>query len=299
MKQVLVLYVPALHAGYISLFEKYLGKKLFLLDESVLKQFPKLDMEIRAIAPEKMLPILQQSGYFSEVVLADDAQLKALANTDSEIILSTEYISDQLIEQYFAKNKTKQELVFLRFDEKEVKKARKEIPFDGEVTEDELHRTILGKAVEISEKSSDWFLRPAAAIIANGKMVALTHNKRMPTAQDVWMVGDPRMYVEYGTDTSQKASIHAEQAVIAHAAKTGARIEGGAIYATVFPCPDCCNVIAVAGLKTCYFIDGYSSLSSLDVFKSYGVKLIKVKMDDSPAASSTDQTSPQPDQPAR
>ena len=75
--------------------------------------------------------------------------------------------------------------------------------------------------------------------------------------------------------------MHAEAAVIAEAAKKGIATQGCDVYATTFPCPTCAKLIAAAGIKKLYYQDGYALLDGENVLKSAGVKIIKVKKNDS------------------
>ena len=48
---------------------------------------------------------------------------------------------------------------------------------------------------------------------------------------------------------------HAEANAILNAARVGARLEGGTIFVTKFPCLDCCNAIVQAGISRVYTHD--------------------------------------------
>lgn len=278
-RTVLVLYVPALHSSYVQLFEKYPhADALYILDQTIIDQFPRMKREIRAIHPVKMQQLLSKSSYFPEVWLANEATLKDLAADDAiTIILSDEQISDWLAEQYFVGKEIIREPLFLRFDEKTVQAARQEIPFSGTITENQFHQQLMDAASQEAEKSSDWFLRVGAALISDDYVVELAHNTRMPADHSLWTIGDPRNYMEYGTDTHQRTTLHAEQALIAHCANRGLKTQGAAMYVTAFPCPDCVNNIAEAGIIKLYFKEGFSQLSSTEVFEVYGIEIIQVK----------------------
>ncbi len=279
MKTVLVLYVPAIHSGYIALFEKYKDKaeSLFILDQEVLADFTILEREIRAIKPAEAVRLIKGAGYFESVELANKAKLTELSQKkDIEIVLSQELISDTLVKLFFTDSKVVREDVFLRFDEKIVRAARKEIEFDGEISSEKFHQEAMQLASEWRAKGSDWFLTVGAAIAIDGKVVLAAYNARMPTDQSMAIDGDPRTYLPYGTDTHQRSSIHGEQAAIAEAAKRGLKLEGASIYVTAFPCPDCSQLIANAGFKELYFKEGYSQLSNQEILKAFSVKITKV-----------------------
>lgn len=276
---VLIMYVPALHQCYMALFDKYKHKAdvLYILDQTIIDQFPPMQREIRAIKPSVMKKLLSQSEIFPRVAVANEKILTSLAEKNEiSIILTNELISDYLRDKYFSKHSVTQEPFFLRFDEKLVKKTRKEIEFAGQLSTKEFDQKIMAACLKEKERSADWFLRVGAAIITGDPLTHYTHNMRMPTPHAMWTLGDPRNYVPYGTDTHLRTVLHAEQAIIAWCARSGVKTDGASIYVTTFPCPDCVNNIAEAGIKRVYFFGGFSKLNSQDTLKAYGIEVVKV-----------------------
>lgn len=281
----LLLYLPGLHAGYIQLFEKYRHENpvLMLVGPDILADFPILKREIRAIDPLVMQRILAGSGYFQYVGVADKDMLLDLAKQNVTIVLSNEHLSDQLIEQYLSGSRIIQENIFLRFDEKSVKESYGDGRIDCSITKDEFILSVANKVLVDAKKSSDWFRQIGAALISFDppKVLALAHNTRMPTDQSAWLVGDPRMYLVYGQDTHLRTSLHAEELLLAVAAKQrDFSTEGTSIIVSTFPCPDCVNLIVAAGIRRCYFLQGYStagSLLSLETLNACNVEVCQIK----------------------
>jgi dCMP deaminase len=276
----ILLYLPALHSGYIKLFNKWAGRAdiLYILGQDLLDQFPILEREIRAIDPETMQKIMRGSNYFPHVEVISIDDLKRIAKDDEcFLVLTDEQISNDLRAKYFPDKEIIQETLFLRYDEKVVKAARKEVEFLGTVSSEDFDQKVLRKALQESQKSSDWFLRVGAALVIDDPLeIRYGHNMRMPAPHSPWIAGDVRMYTPYGTDTHIRTSLHAEQAVIASAARDGIKIEGASMYVTTFPCPDCSQLIAESGIKRVYFKDGFSELSTTDVFEAYKIEIVKV-----------------------
>lgn len=54
-----------------------------------------------------------------------------------------------------------------------------------------------------------------------------------------------------------KHEIHAELNAIIFAARNGISIEGGTMYVTLSPCPDCAKAIAQSGIKTLVYAETY------------------------------------------
>jgi dCMP deaminase len=98
----------------------------------------------------------------------------------------------------------------------------------------------------------------------------------MPHEYQPYIMGDPRANLEAGEHTEISTSCHSEMSVVAKAARSGIRIDGSSIIVTTFPCPTCAMLIAEAGIKQVFFIDGYSSVNSLDIFKKYEIEIFQI-----------------------
>lgn len=275
----LILYVPVLHRGYIELFRRYVGKNcsLYILSDDIIGQFPLTAREIRSIDTDTVYKMIKTLGIFTDVKIAGENIIKKLARqTDQPVILSNDLISDTLYERYFTNHKVIRETVFLRFDENTVKTARQEVEFVGQISKDKFQREIFSKLANEKEKSSDWFLKVGAAVILDDKAIVVGHNRRQPTIHSPWIIGDPRNFLEYGTNSGQRSALHAEQSVIAECARLGIATDQADFYVTTFPCPDCASLVASTGVKRLFFQDGFSQLSSRDIFETNNIEIIKV-----------------------
>ncbi len=276
-KPILLLYVPALHASYIKLFEKYKDQidALYILGPDILAQFPILQREIRAMTPEVAAKLIEGLGYFSLVKVVGAADLAQLQNR--QVITTNEAMFATLASTYFpTAGHIQDSTFFLRFDENVAKENYGEGHYDAQVTKAVLHKKFMKIADNKASQSSNWWRRVGAALAINNQVVLATCNENMPTQHEQWMVGDPRTYLTYGVDTHRRNVIHAEQALIAEAAKRGLKTDGASLYATTFPCPDCSQVVVSAGIKKVYFQTGYADLKVDDIFKAFNVEVIRV-----------------------
>ncbi|AKA62068.1 dCMP deaminase [Proteus phage PM2] len=62
---------------------------------------------------------------------------------------------------------------------------------------------------------------------------------------------------EHHNDWSSKHEIHAELNAIIFAARNGISIDGGTMYVTLSPCPDCAKAIAQSGIKKLVYAETY------------------------------------------
>lgn len=276
-KKYLVMYVPALHQSYVNFFEAYAPQVegLYILGEDILAEFPILEREIRAIKPEVAKRFLENAGYFKKVEVLNKKGLAKLKH--QKIVMSDEEIMEEIIAKYFSRQRVDQEKrFFLRFYEKMVKNAVGEAEYDCQISKKDFDRQIMSIAKNESKKSSDWFRQIGVVLITNDPIQFTAHNQRMPSDHEPWAVGDPRLYLPYGSNSSLRSTLHAEQAVIAKAARAGVKTEGASLYTTVYPCPDCINNIVTAGIKRCYFEKGYAALASEDILKINGIEVVRV-----------------------
>lgn len=80
---------------------------------------------------------------------------------------------------------------------------------------------------------------------------------------------------------STKNEVHAEQNVIAFAAKNGVSTEGCSLYCTLAPCYDCSKLIVVSGIKEVFYLSEYDrNTESIDFLKKCGLFCKKISLTD-------------------
>jgi dCMP deaminase len=129
-----------------------------------------------------------------------------------------------------------------------------------------------------ANESSDWWRQVGAILVKNGEILFQSHNRHFPSDHTPYINGDPRDVIEAGKDSHIATAVHAEQGIIAEAAANGISTKGADIYVSVFPCPMCARLIALSGIKRCFFSFGHASLDGEEIMKSAGVELIWVKI---------------------
>lgn len=278
MKSVLILYVPVLHKGYLALFKKYSQRVegVYLFDERLVGELAPHGKEIRAIAPEEMRHIIAALGFFKSVEVLTPAKAKQLARMKHAIVTADEMVSRAFIEKYVPDARVTYSPVFLRWDEKHVHKQQS--AHYARISRSKFDREIMARARTISEKSSDWWRQVGAVAVKDKHIILETHNLHVPSEHIPYAFGDIRDHVPAGTLSHISTALHAEQGIIAAAARReGVGLEGADIYTTVFPCPVCAKMIAHAGIKRCFFAEGHSTFDGEQVLKAHGVEIVLVK----------------------
>lgn len=275
MKQILILYIPVLHEGYLKLFrsQQNSADALYILDEEFTEELNPFGKEIRAIKSEVMQKLITSLDFFPVVRVLSRSSFPEISG--AKIITADEEISRCFIEKYLPDAPVVFEKIFLRWDQKKVKAA--ESVNYSRVSTDPFDREMIARAAQEADKSSDWWRHVGAVVVKNGKLLFESHNKHVPSEHMPYAVGDPRDVIESGTMNLLYSSIHAEQEAIARAARDGISLAGTSIYMNFFPCPLCAKLIAYAGIKKCFFKTGSTWLDAESILKAHDVEVILVK----------------------
>jgi dCMP deaminase len=185
-----------------------------------------------------------------------------------------EDVSRAIVEQYALKNVTF-ESVFLRWDKMPTLRENIIAPH-RKITTDEFARSMMSVAIAESTKSSDWWRQIGTAIVRDGAVIALSHNKHLPTDYHLAINGDPRTIFDAGQHIDIATSIHSEALAVAQSAKNGVSLNGAEAFVTTFPCPNCARLLAEAGIQKVYYQKGYSLLDAEEILKAYGIEVVMV-----------------------
>ncbi len=272
----LVLYVPVLHAGYREFFRKHRKDidVLYILGTPFIKKLMPLHEEIRALPPSEIKKFIETLGIFRSVKVLDPVLLGELDQYD--IVTADEEISKNFAEQYLPQGiLVSVEPIFLRWDEKKVRSTAP-VAADPAAKVSDFDREMMRHAESAAASSSDWWRQVGAVAVRGAAILFSARNRHVPSDHAPYIDGDPRDFIEAGTLPELSTAIHAEQRLIADAARTGKGLEGASIYVTAFPCPVCAKLIAYSGIKKCFFARGSATLDGERVLKANGVEIIRI-----------------------
>jgi dCMP deaminase len=275
---VLILDVPVPHKGYIDLLQKHAEsgniKTLYLVGED-LRDSLGIPKEIRSNNPEVTRKMLESLGFpFNIEILGVD---KVDSLPSQGIYTAKDTVSKKLRERYFPQSEVSEESVFLRWDESNVTSTKPALI--DEETSDHFDISMMKRAKELADNSSDWWRRVGAIIAKNGNILVEAYNQALPTDHKPYIDGNPRDFIQAGTLAFLVSTVHAEQAAIAKAASQGIKLEGADLYLNSFPCPPCATSMGLAGIKRCFAGGGNAYLDAAEVLKNIGIKTIFVKED--------------------
>jgi dCMP deaminase len=276
LKQIL-LYLPVIHAGY----EEFLARhpdaaEILLLGAGFREHYPSLAKDIRALPPDRAARYLALLAGRPPVRVAEPADLPAAVRGEV-LVLPDEDVMRDLAARYRLGDHRALifDRTFLRWD-RDWSRATAPAGFDTEVTTADLPRELLGRAWQLSARSSDWWRQVGAVAAREHRVLGCAWNRHLPTEYAPYFSGDPRDSFGRGVRADLSTAIHAEAALIAAAARDGTALAGADLYTTTFPCPGCARLIAGAGFARCFFTGGYSLLDGEQVLRAAGVALIRV-----------------------
>ncbi len=271
----LILHIPVIHKGYLDFFKKNLDKisNIYIIDEELQKELSDIKPDIASLDVNTVKDLLEKFG-FKNISILSNNNIGALKG--KEIILIQDEISRNLENKYLKGEEIKWQSVFLRWDKSKIlsEQPLEDIPTSKDPFDVEMMR----EAYKESEKSSEWWRQIGAILVKNKKIILRANNKDLPSDHTPYQVGEVRDFFKPGERQDLASTIHAEQKIVAEAAKRGISLEGTSIYVTTFPCPVCAKLIAFSGIKNLYFGEGGSNFDAQKVLESAGVKITYVSV---------------------
>ncbi|MFY9493418.1 MAG: deaminase [Minisyncoccia bacterium] len=279
----LIAYIPTLNQRHLSWFERHPDSDLFLIPQTEAERLlPRLARNMAALPTELVARMIFSERLVRQVRVFIPGWKDHHPNLSSPIwkswILPDEDVSHLFAEKYLspAGCSFTFEMIWARYDMEAVTRNQPVIP-DFEISSSEFDQELMKRAIEISERSPDWWRTIGAlAVSPDGRVLAVACNTHLPNEYETYIFGDPGLNRDAGK-AGKYTSIHAEEAVITRCARHGLALEGSHLYVTTFPCERCARQVAQAGVSRVFFRDGFSSLNAQDVLRVNNVKIIQVK----------------------
>lgn len=272
-KKTLIIHLPVIHKGYLDFFKK-IGNEVsgvYIIGEKFLEELSEFKPDIASIDSVTVKSLLEKMG-FENIAILSKNNIEDLKS--KELVLVQDEVSRNLYEVYLKSEKVEWHSVFLRWDKTKVlaQENLEDIPASSEVFDIEMMKKAKGE----SEKSSDWWRQVGAVLVKDENVVLQAENRNLPSDHTPYQVGAARDFFKAGEHHELANTIHAEEYIIAQAAKEGISTNGLSLYVTTFPCPVCAKLIACSGIKNLYFSEGGSNFDAKKVLDAAGVRIIYV-----------------------
>jgi dCMP deaminase len=268
-----IVYAPAFHEGYLRYYKRAASKgveTLYLIDPMLCPDVSGHERDF-TVAPEVMTKIVADLKLFKEVKILTEEVLKQTGWKGKQLYAYKHALVQDIAKNYLKGAKIAWDSTFLRWD---MPRALNQVAVDGATTTDAVHRKHMARAWELAAESPDPFRQVGAVAVKDGKVLAEAYNRPLPDSEETYKKGDPAAWRSAGKDIHITKFMHAEAGIIATAGNP--KVEGCDLYVTVFPCPTCANMVAVAKVKRVFFQEGYSNLDAHEVLSHFGVEMIRV-----------------------
>jgi len=273
-KKNLIIYMPVLHRGYLDFLEKEKDKisTVYIMDEKLQKELSEFKPDIAAINSGETIKIMNAIGITNTASVSPD-NIEEVVQSGGTILINDE-ISRNLAEKYLKDKDVEWRTIFLRHDKGEVliEKPLEDI----ETSKDAFDVSIMEEAQKEAQKTGDSWRQIGAVLIKDKKILIRGYNKDLPSDHTPYQVGDVRDFFKAGERHELASTIHAEENIIAQAAKKGISLEGTSLYVTTFPCPVCAKLIACSGIKKLYFAEGGSSFDAKKVLEAASIEIFHI-----------------------
>ncbi|MBI4132884.1 MAG: hypothetical protein HY473_02260 [Candidatus Sungbacteria bacterium] len=271
-ERLLVIHIPVIHRGYLDLFRRLVPavRSVMILGDELAKRLRFFEHDISALRAEEAFEFVAALKLFDTITILEPASLPAIRS--QPLLLVNDELSRRLYHELLPGADVQWESVFLRWDESHVARVTPVNP--NRQSRDQRDRELLAEAYAEAEQSGDWWRRVGAVLVADGAVRLRAYNRDMPDDQSSYRLGNIRDYLEPGERPDLSNTFHAENRIIAEAARAGMATEGLDLYVTHFPCSMCAKAVAAAGIKRCFFGEGSSNFDAEMVFHAHGVEII-------------------------
>ena len=280
----LIAYIPTLNQRHLEWFKRHTDSDLFLISQAEAEKFlPRLARNMAALPTEMVSRMIHFEGLVGRTTMLIPGWEDCNIDLFSPPWRKTWILPDEDVSHIFAEKHLKPagcdftfEMIWARYDMEAVTRNQPVIP-DFEISSAEFDQELMKRAMEISERSPDWWRTIGAlAVSRDGRVLVVACNTHMPNEYETYLFGDPGLNRDAGKE-GKYTSIHAEEAVITHCARYGLALGGSRLYVTTFPCERCARQLVQAGVSKIYFRHGFSSLNAQDVLRTERVKIVQVK----------------------
>ena len=269
-------YVPVIHKGYIEAIDRHPEAIIGVFNDEILSDYDYLRKDIRALSPEAAEQALTGLGR-TAIILGRSALKEALK---ARIIMPNDDISRSIVSANPDSDITL-EPIFLRWD-RDNSTEQLAITPDRIVQMDSID-PVASALMQEKLLSTNWFRHVGAVVVDDDKNIRFSgHSSSLPSEYTSLFESDPRITARKGESIERSIDIHAEARIIAESSRTGKSLEGMTMCVSTFPCPNCAKLIALSGVKSCYYVEGYAVLDGYRILKESGVEIVKLEVPEIP-----------------
>lgn len=263
-----------IHRGYLEILDKYPQADIFVLSDELANSLYKLEIDLRKMPVAKVKDLF--TALNRKVAVLDQNNIEQIKNAD-QIVLIEDDVTAELKKRYLQNHPNLiTETGFYYHPTEKVAKAR-EAGVNVIKNYSEQDEQFMKQAIVLAYESACFWRQIGCLIVKEGKIIYQAYNQMLPNLDECYKIGCIRDNLQPGEKTAELCSvIHSEANCIAQAARDGVSLKNANLYVTTFPCPMCAKLIAVSGIKKCFYNQGWANFDGERVLKAAGVELIKI-----------------------
>lgn len=263
-----------IHRGYLEILDKYPQADIFILSDNLANQLYKLEIDLRKMPIDKVKNLFASLN--RRVAVLDLNNIEQIKNID-QIILIEDDVTAELKNRYLQDHPNL--IIETGFYYHPIEKVAKVKEAGVNVIKNYLEKDeqLMKQALILASESGCFWRQIASLIVKNDKIIYQAFNQMLPNNDECYKIGCIRDNLKPGEKTAELCSaVHSEASCIAQAARDGVSLQAASIYVTTFPCPMCAKLIALSGIKKCFYNQGWANFDGERILKSAGVELIKI-----------------------
>jgi len=264
-----------IHRGYLDILDKYKDADIFIISEDLAQKLYKLEIDLRKMPISQVQTLLAALGRKAYVL---EENVINLIKNEKQIVLIDDDVTEELKTKYLPDHPNLIiENGFFYHPADQVLKSKNNINFVKNYSEADIK--FMKQAQILAAESGCFWRQVASLIVKDEKIIYSAFNEMLPNKDECYKIGCIRDNLKPGEKTAELCSaIHSEASCIAMAAKDGISLSGASIYATTFPCPMCAKLIAISGIKKCFYNTGWANFDGERVMKAANVEVIKIDL---------------------
>jgi len=262
-----------IHRGYLEILDKYPEAIIGIISDDLAQELYRLEIDLRKMPVNKTAALLTSLG--RDIILVNKENVENLNNFETIIIIEDD-VTSQLKTRYLKghSNLVYENGFFHHPQEQVYSQENNKIDLIKNYTSEDIQ--LMKQALVLAAQSGCFWRQVASIITLGGNIIYQAYNQMLPNNDECYKIGCIRDNFEPGTKTEVCSAVHSEASVIAQAAKEGRSLAGASIYVTVFPCPACAKLIALSGIKKCYYNTGWANFDGQRIMEANGVEIIKI-----------------------
>lgn len=262
---------PIIHRGYLDIIEKYHLADIYILTTDFAKTLYPFELDLRKIPEHKIKNML--SVYDRNINFLNEKNIENI-DFNEQVVVIKDDCTKNLIDKHLNNLDIIEENGFFYHSSKDVHKTNEQKFTTYSPSSQDID--FMKKTLKMAKNSGCFWRQLGSIIVKDNQIVSHGYNKMLPNDDECYKIGCIRDNLQPGTKTEYCSAIHAEANCISQAAKKGIALDGASIYVTIFPCPMCAKLIAVSGIRKCFYNQGWSSFDGERVMKANGVEILKI-----------------------